>query len=74
MESCSAGGESGTAGRGSVCPKPGRKKLAGETLWEPLIPPQPAASNGTAKTTSQTSFRFQFTLPDYTWECSEGNN
>ena len=35
-------------GGGTVWISPGRKKLAGETVWLPLMPPQPAAPATTA--------------------------
>ena len=33
---------------GSVFMIPGRKKVAGETLWLALMPPQPASKNASA--------------------------
>jgi hypothetical protein len=48
---------------GVVFPMPGRKKLAGETLYEPLTPPQPATTNiVAAATVTRSIFQFNFTL------------
>jgi hypothetical protein len=47
---------------GSARSKPGKKKLAGDTLWVELIPPQPPLqkNNGTS-IASQTKFQFNLT-------------
>jgi hypothetical protein len=41
---------SGAGLLGSILSKPGKKNDAGETLWEPLMPPQPVSSKMTAGT------------------------
>jgi hypothetical protein len=40
---------------------PGRKKLAGETLWLVLIPLQPATIGNTAKTDSRSNLQLNLT-------------
>ena len=48
---------------GSAMSSPGRKKLAGETLWLVLMPLQPALDNAvTASTVNNMKFQFNFTV------------
>lgn len=57
---------SGWFGVGSALSKPGNKKEAGETLWEVLMPLQPASSNastGAATSHKYLCFQFNFTRP-----------
>src|SRR5947209_14461701 len=53
-------------GRGLASPRPGMKKLAGETLWEALIPPHPVRSSpARGRSASQKDFRSNLTGSDY---------
>jgi hypothetical protein len=52
---------SGWSGFGSALSKPGKRKLAGDTLWVELMPLQPAQNHAIAgSTTTQTYIYFQF--------------
>jgi hypothetical protein len=52
---------SGWSGVGSALSKPGKKKLAGETLWVVLMPLQPAQNQITAgNTNNHRHLYFQF--------------
>jgi hypothetical protein len=55
---------SGWSGFGSALSKPGKKKEAGDTLWEALMPLHPAqshANRGIINTHKYLDFRFNFT-------------
>jgi hypothetical protein len=55
---------SGWSGLGSALSKPGKKKEAGDTLWVPLMPLQPAQNHaiaGTINSHKYLDFQFNFT-------------
>ncbi len=54
--------------------RPGRKKVAGETLYDPLRPPQPVAMMAkAAHIASPKIFRSKLTVVDYKIETDAGN-
>src|SRR2546421_9177898 len=56
-------------GRGLACPRPGRKKLAGEMLFEALIPPHPVRSSpASGRSSSQKIFRSNLTSLEYRYK------
>jgi hypothetical protein len=58
----SGSGAAGSVGGGSAFISPGKRKLAGETLWDALIPLQPPPSNAAlARSKANPTFLFAFT-------------
>lgn len=58
----SGNGAAGSVGCGSAFNRPGNRKLAGETLWDALIPLQPPPSKAKlARSKAKPTFLFDFT-------------
>jgi hypothetical protein len=51
---------------GSAFSRPGSRNVAGDTLWEALMPLQPVPQEATpASKTANATFLFKFTKPEY---------
>src|SRR5438045_3654581 len=64
----------GRAGGGSACISPGRRKVAGDTLWDAFMPLHPATNNATAGIpASRRTFQFSITEAQYRFNYGHRN-